>query len=216
MSSLTIRDGLGRSQTLYFGAGDGVRQSEMPPLPPEGAFDVRFETEQGGAMMRTHTDGAALPVGIRSAVAPLTVTWNVRTGVYMLDAGQGLTPMSGQGRVAMTNAPSRILLRSAGTSSIPVQFALMQNYPNPFNPATTIRFALPVESKVSVEVFNALGQRVKTLVDGNIVAGFHEVEWNGTGGSGQHLGSGVYFVRFSATGTDGRSFGDTRKLMLLK
>jgi len=146
----------------------------------------------------------------------MTISWNIRSGAYTLDAGQGLKTLAGQGSVALSGAPSRLTLRSTGTSAIPTAFALLQNYPNPFNPATTIRFALPVESKVSVEVFNALGQRVKTLVDGSVAAGFHEVEWNGTGGADQQMGSGVYFVRFSATGTDGRSFGDTRKLMLLK
>jgi hypothetical protein len=100
--------------------------------------------------------------------------------------------------------------------SLPKTFALYQNYPNPFNPSTTIRFALPVESSVSVDVFNALGQRVKTLASGMLPAGYRSVEWNGTGNGGAQLGSGVYFVRFTATGIDGRSFGDTRKLMLLK
>jgi hypothetical protein len=220
MNTITIRDGLGRSQTLYFGEGNGT-QYEMPPVPPEGAFDARFSAtggsaSEGGAMMRTHAYGAELPVSLHSAVAPVTVSWTIRSGAYTLDAGQGLRSLAGQGSVALSGAPSRLTLRSIGGSAVPVAFGLMQNYPNPFNPATTIRFALPVESKVSVEVFNALGQCVKTLVDGNIVAGFHEVEWNGTGGANQQLGSGVYFVRFSATGTDGRSFGDTRKLMLLK
>jgi hypothetical protein len=103
-----------------------------------------------------------------------------------------------------------------GDESLPKVFALYQNYPNPFNPTTTIKFALPVQSQVSVEVFNALGQRVSALVNGTIAAGYHSAEWNGTGGAGQPMGSGVYFVRFAATGTDGRGFNAVQKMMLLK
>jgi hypothetical protein len=216
MNSISIRDGLGHSQTLYFGAGDGSLQYEMPPVPPEGAFDARFETAQGGAVLRTHAAGAGLPIAIRSAIAPLTVSWNIKTGRYALETGQGLQQMSGQGTYTLAAAPSRLILKSGGSADIPTEYALMQNYPNPFNPSTTIRYALPVESRVSVEVFNAIGQRVKTLASGTMVAGYQSIEWNGTNGWGQQLGSGVYFVRFAATGTDGRTFGDTRKLMLLK
>ncbi|MEW5794839.1 MAG: T9SS type A sorting domain-containing protein [Candidatus Zixiibacteriota bacterium] len=75
----------------------------------------------------------------------------------------------------------------------PATFALDQNYPNPFNPVTEIGFALPTADDVTLEVFNVLGQKVATLVDGRVEAGAHRVTWDGSDQS-----SGVYFYRLTA------------------
>jgi predicted outer membrane repeat protein len=72
-------------------------------------------------------------------------------------------------------------------------FALFQNYPNPFNPITTIKFNLPVQENVKIEIFNLLGQKVMTLVDKNYQAGQHKIEFNG-----EQIASGVYFYRIEA------------------
>ncbi|HTS00230.1 MAG TPA: 5'-nucleotidase C-terminal domain-containing protein [Bacteroidota bacterium] len=85
-------------------------------------------------------------------------------------------------------------------------YELGQNYPNPFNPSTTISYALPVRSQVSLSVFNALGQVARVLVSGMEEAGVHEVRFDGTG-----LASGIYFYRLQAG-----SYVETRKLTLLK
>jgi len=86
-------------------------------------------------------------------------------------------------------------------------FFLFQNYPNPFNPTTTIKYALPKASKVKLEVFNVLGQKVAVLVNTHKAAGYHQVTFNGSG-----LPSGVYYYRME---TD-KGFVQTRKLVLLK
>jgi hypothetical protein len=216
MNSLTIRDAAGHVQTLYFGEGDASVQYEMPPLPPEGAFDARFETAEGGAFLKAHEAGAGLSIALRSAVGPVTVAWSIGRGEYALEAGDAQRTMSGQGSVTLPPAVTRMTLRSAGSGAVPAEYALMQNYPNPFNPSTTMRFALPVDSRVSLQVVNALGQKVADLVTGDVAAGYHTIEWNGTVAGGRPAASGVYFARFSATGVDGRSFADVRKLMLLK
>ncbi|MEX2190061.1 MAG: FlgD immunoglobulin-like domain containing protein, partial [Bacteroidota bacterium] len=80
-------------------------------------------------------------------------------------------------------------------SSIPKVFALSNNYPNPFNPSTQIEFAVPKESKISLIVYNLLGQQVRTLAQGAYAAGRYTVTWDGRGENGQALASGVYFVR---------------------
>jgi photosystem II stability/assembly factor-like uncharacterized protein len=89
---------------------------------------------------------------------------------------------------------------------LPSIFALGQNYPNPFNPSTTIRFALPTSSHVTLTVYNPLGQQVVELVNGEIEPGNHEVKFDGAG-----LSSGVYFYRLAAN-----SFVQTRRLVLLR
>jgi hypothetical protein len=89
---------------------------------------------------------------------------------------------------------------------IPTAFELQQNYPNPFNPATTIRYALPRESHVTIAVYNLVGEQVATLVDELQSPGYHAVTFDADG-----LPSGVYLYRFSAAGT---TF--SRKMLLLK
>ncbi len=94
----------------------------------------------------------------------------------------------------------------------PVDFELSQNYPNPFNPSTTIRYAVPVESNVSISIFNLLGQEITTLVNDVQLSGYHEVEFNAA-----DLSSGVYLYRINAVSTTGsKEFSSTKKLILLK
>jgi hypothetical protein len=88
----------------------------------------------------------------------------------------------------------------------PSEFGLGQNFPNPFNPTTVITYQLPRESQVVLEVFNVLGERVATLVDGVREAGYHEVVWDAS-----RLPSGVYVCRIQAG-----EFVAHRKLLFLK
>jgi hypothetical protein len=101
-------------------------------------------------------------------------------------------------------------------SNRPESFALFQNYPNPFNPVTTIRYSLPVPSKITLTIFNILGQKVKTLVDEVVEAGEHRVRWDGTNSSGNTVATGVYFYRIEAKGIGNNAPGFTNvKKMLL-
>ena len=91
-------------------------------------------------------------------------------------------------------------------SNLPREMALYQNYPNPFNPSTDIKFALPEQSDVTIEVFNILGQKTATVAQGLFPAGYHSVTWNASNNA-----SGVYYYRLTA--------GDktmVKKMMLLK
>ncbi len=97
------------------------------------------------------------------------------------------------------------------SGAIPKVFALDQNYPNPFNPTTRINYQLPVSGNVVVEVYNLRGEIVTTLVDGNMQAGFHSVEWNGLTSSGNQISSGVYLYRIQAG-----DFNKVRKMIMLK
>jgi hypothetical protein len=82
---------------------------------------------------------------------------------------------------------------------IPTEFALGQNYPNPFNPTTRIQFALPQDATVRLEVYNMLGQRIATLIDGEYFnAGIFEAEWNARDDAGHEVSSGLYIYRISA------------------
>ena len=83
----------------------------------------------------------------------------------------------------------------------PAGFGLGQNYPNPFNPSTIIPYELAAVAQVRLEVFNSVGQRVATLVNGEQPAGAHRAQWNGTDAAGRAVAAGVYLYRLTADGT---------------
>jgi hypothetical protein len=106
----------------------------------------------------------------------------------------------------------RVTAPTAKPDSIPPRTPfLLQNYPNPFNDQTTIPIYLPNDQEISLEIYNILGQRVKTLVKAKLREGYHRIMWDGRSDAGVAVGSGVYFYRLKA-GT----FVKTRKLILLK
>ena len=117
-----------------------------------------------------------------------------------------------------------LTLLSSGTgtppqsdSQLPVVFALHQNYPNPFNAVTTVKYDLPEISDVKIEIFNVLGQRVMTLVNGIEQPGYKVVKWNGNYNDGSNVASGIYICRIQVDGKEtGKAFGKCRKMMLLK
>jgi len=78
---------------------------------------------------------------------------------------------------------------------VPLVFSVDPNYPNPFNPTTTIRFALPKRSDVTIRIFDVAGRVVRTLVNDRLDAKVHEVSWSGLNDRGQAVSSGVYFYR---------------------
>lgn len=89
---------------------------------------------------------------------------------------------------------------------IPVEYSLSQNYPNPFNPTTSIKFNLPQAAKVTLNVYNILGEQVVSLVNQNLEAGFHSIPFNASA-----LPSGTYIYRLQAD-----KFVQTKKMILLK
>jgi photosystem II stability/assembly factor-like uncharacterized protein len=102
-------------------------------------------------------------------------------------------------------------------AGIPTTYALDQNYPNPFNPITTIRFALPKLSNVTIKIYNIIGQEVATLVEGVREAGFYTQQWNGRNQYGNQVATGVYFYRIEAKPADGGApFTSLKKMLLIK
>ncbi len=106
---------------------------------------------------------------------------------------------------------SPIVLDVSGNTHRPVEFALGQNYPNPFNPSTTIKFNLTTDSKVSLKVYNLLGQEVRTLVSGQAGRGENVVSWDGKDNTGRLVSSGMYLYKLEANG-----ISQVKKMMLMK
>lgn len=100
----------------------------------------------------------------------------------------------------------------------PKEFALNQNYPNPFNPNTRITFDLPVESAVTLQIFNSLGELIWQQEQSNLSAGSHSVTWDGKDNLGNSLTSGIYFLKMQAkvNSSVNGDFYKSIKMMLLK
>ncbi|MCP4566315.1 MAG: T9SS type A sorting domain-containing protein [FCB group bacterium] len=94
---------------------------------------------------------------------------------------------------------------------LPNNYSISQNHPNPFNPATTIDFTLPKQSYVTIEVFNLLGERIRTLLNESKSAGQHAIVWNGTDENNQSVASGIYLYRIMA-----EDFIQARQMILMK
>jgi hypothetical protein len=92
-------------------------------------------------------------------------------------------------------------------SALPQNFCLQQNYPNPFNSSTDISFSLPLKSSVSLKVFDMMGREVTTLINEELAAGNHCLQWNAS-----NISSGVYFYRL----TTNTGYVQTKMLLLLK
>jgi hypothetical protein len=99
----------------------------------------------------------------------------------------------------------------------PMNYALEQNYPNPFNPSTRISFSIPIQSTVTLRIYNLLGQEVTTLINEMKTPGNYISFWNGKDNAGNIVASGLYFYRLQATSTTGgQEFVQMRKMVLLK
>ena len=92
------------------------------------------------------------------------------------------------------------------TNEIPTKYYLSQNYPNPFNPTTRIKYQLPKNTFVNLEVYDYLGKKVSTLINAEQTAGYYEADFNG-----ENCSSGVYFYKIQAG-----DFTETHKMILMK
>ena len=122
--------------------------------------------------------------------------------------------LGASGTTQLSPETRRVVLevQSSGPQTLPSEFALHQNYPNPFNPTTSIRYDLPVESRVRLVVYNLLGVVVSKLVDQVQPAGYHIARWEPA------EASGIYLYRIEAAGTQNSSgsFRDVKRMVVIK
>ncbi len=120
-------------------------------------------------------------------------------------AGIKITPIS-----ELPPAPPEVI---SNHLQLPIEYGLSEAYPNPFNPSSTIKYQLPTDSKVSLKVYNLLGQVVQTFVNDIEPAGFKSVEWNASA-----FASGIYFYKLDAVSISdpSKSFVNVKKIVLMK
>jgi hypothetical protein len=136
----------------------------------------------------------------------------VAAGVYSVRL-YGISGFASYGLIVSNVRPTSPLVdvkdpeKEVPGTTLPEKFALLQNYPNPFNPSTTIAFALPERSQVTLKIFNLLGKEIGTLIDNTTLpAGTYTRQWNAA-----KISSGIYFYRLQAG-----SYTETKKLILLR
>jgi hypothetical protein len=219
VNTIIIRDATGKTQKLYFCSDQNdvdLASCELPPPPPAGILDVRYRSQRAAEAYDEEQGGMqSFPIQIAEATYPLTVSWTLGEsgGKYALEivkpGGEQQHIHMVHGGMLTLDEPSlafKLQIDGKPTVQLPTEFALRQNYPNPFNPSTTIKYELPVDSRVSLRVFNIIGQEVTTLVNEAQKAGYKSIEWNAA-----NAASGTYFYRLQAG-----SYTSVKKLLIIK
>ncbi|MBI5216775.1 MAG: T9SS type A sorting domain-containing protein [Ignavibacteriae bacterium] len=221
MNVLTVSDAEGSKQNLYFGTSAKLTAKtlalyQMPPAPPQGVFDARFSNQRIVATPETEKESVT-KILLTSERYPVTLKWE---GTH--SSSSTILTIDGK-KIILNGKGSHVLYEPAGSielrmppvqeRTLPQEFTLEQNYPNPFNPATTINYALPADAKVTLKIYNTLGQLVATLVDEVQEAGYQSKLWDAS-----NVGTGVYFYRLEAAsvGATEKSFTQHKKMLLVK
>jgi hypothetical protein len=214
---IIISDSRGRAQTLYVASrleiGVSPSYFTMPPVPPSGAFDVRFGSNQFLEVCENNNT-STFPIKISSAEYPITVSWDIHSTAnsVSLSVGGQAIPINSSGSTIIENGNSTLSLTVTASVEIPQDYTLEQNYPNPFNPTTTFRYGLPTRSSVRISIYDILGQKIQEVFHGVQDAGYHNVDWSAT------VSSGLYLYRLEATGVteSDKSYTQMKKMVLLK
>lgn len=134
---------------------------------------------------------------------------------FRLTVTDGAAPRCCSGECEITFGCTESVGGRAAKPQLPIAFALFGGIPNPVYEGTSVRYAVPEESRVTLTVHNLRGQVVAVLEDGVVGAGYRERRW--TAESGAQIASGVYFCRMEATGLDtGETFRQTQKIVVIR
>jgi parallel beta-helix repeat protein len=183
---------IGTGDRYFQNAGGGYLQSGLEvrnclffgSKPSEGEHSSNLSASSGFFRDRDNRDyhlvsGApAIDAGVTISLVTTDIEGNPRVGVYDVGAYE--------------------FNLSTGIDDIrenPMGFRLEQNYPNPFNPKTTIAFSLPVAGKITLEIFDVLGRKVRTLLQEYLQPGQYQADWDGRNEYGQPLSSGIYIYQ---------------------
>jgi hypothetical protein len=238
INSLTLTVGVDPNGSIGFDPGLDIL---APPPAPTGLFDARLRisnedyykdirnnaiTENEFLLLYSPETGGAITLSWNSSIVDSLGSFqmvDLLDGTYFnlnmstadsLDIANYPILSSGLKILITPNPAVGIFPNSNDSNTFPDNWQLNQNYPNPFNPETRIDFGVPERGtlvRVRIEVYNIIGEKVKTLVDGNYEAGFHHTVWDGSDDHDQQLPSGVYFLHFKS-----KFFINTRKMLLIR
>jgi hypothetical protein len=226
----TIADLIYMINVLNFGPGAGkvapldVIASVSMPADTYGDVDVRITSEAsvGGAVVSINHTGVELGVPYLEGMnveysdngdVMTVLVYNLEGNAFASGTNVLFTvPVLSEGNVTITdvavsnNQGALLDARAEMVAPIPTDFSVAQNFPNPFNAKTSIKFGLPTDADVTVDIYNVAGQLVNSMDLGHLYAGHHSVVWDAS-----DVASGVYFYKVSAA-----DFTKTMKMTLLK
>lgn len=197
---IMITDAAGQAGILY--AGD-MANSDLPPVPPAGIFDVRFASQRSAEDI----NGKTQVIQITGASYPVTVkTSGVAVKIQdVASSGRKMTATISNGGQFVIADPAVTAIQVSSIES-PATFALGQNYPNPFNPSTVINYQVATNGLTTMKLYDVLGCEVMSLVNEVKPAGSYSVTLNAAG-----LKSGVYFYTLRSG-----NYSATKKLVVVK
>ncbi len=200
---IILTDATGINYTLYAVKGEtDLTQYELPPAPPTGMFDIRFNSGR----IAEDINSSVKTIDMSGVTYPLTVRVEGMDIRLMDETGKAINVNLKAGEDIVISDASVMKLMVSG-ELIPAQYSLEQNYPNPFNPSTVIEFSLPEDvSNVKLSIYNALGEKVAELVNTSLTAGKYQYQWNA-----QNVATGMYIYELR---TD--NFVSVKKMLLLK
>ena len=200
---IAFTDATGTNYTLYAVKDEvDLDRYELPPLPPQGMFDIRFSS---GRIAEDLNSGIQ-SIDLRGITYPLIVSVENINITLQDETSKRLNVELRSGENVTISSSLEKLVVLSGEFAIPEEYALYQNYPNPFNPATTIKFALPEATNVTLTIYNALGQKVGELVNSKLEAGRYSYQWYAS-----NVASGMYIYELR---TD--KFVSVKKMVVMK
>jgi len=186
---------------LYFCGGSNT--TGFTPIDNVYGYNINTNTYSMEQSLPLKLQAFYAGVNIRHTRGFDIVRFTISGGVTDVREAQGVA-ISGQTWVFTDTIQTSGL--NEISNDIPNSFKLLQNYPNPFNPSTTIKFSIPEQSFVKLEIFNSLGEKVSILVSETLSAGTYEYEWDA-----ENLTSGIYLYRMQTN-----NYSESRKMILIK
>jgi hypothetical protein len=196
-------------KSVKLGANGTITWNITAPTTSTYAVNIAYQNFGGPQTVQLKVDGATVVAGgvPLTSKADSTGLTTLSSPPFAMTAGAHTLALTGAtANIDFVQVNTDVINGISGRDGLPQAFALAQNYPNPFNPSTRIDFNLGKASDVKLTVYNVLGQRVATLVNGHLSAGQHTVQFDA-----RNIASGVYFYRL-----DAGSFVSSKKMMLLK
>ncbi len=209
------------SQYARFVRPGFVRVFVQIPRTPLPVYLTAYKSSSKVVIVALHTGSSSIDQPIKIQNLPGTITTltpYVTSKTKNCEPGSAITVTNGSFTATLADSSITTFVAEVVTgveedSGVPQSVKLSQNYPNPFNPVTVIRFELPVAGRVSLSVFDLLGQKIAGLVHEEMQAGYHQAEWNA-----QAMPSGLYFYRLEVTALEQHpmKFFETRKMLLIR
>ena len=177
---------------LYFGISipeEEMLSYQLPPKPPEGAFDVRFADN-----MKVAENSGVIEIINNSD--QLVIAYDIKDDTDWILAGNKEYRLSGSGEIIVSGDITGFTLNKV--PEIPFTYFVSQNYPNPFNPVTRLQFEVGDQINVKLVIYDMLGRIVRTFEEKEYTPGRYTINWDGKDNSGNYVSSGTYIYRMKA------------------